>query len=1730
MLNAINSDDKIDVESIYENIQRVTLSDTKFNHKTYKNNKDDDIVTLYSEGSNIYSLYIKNDQQDNTLSKIIIEKVISALKELKSNNNVKTLLLHGDGKSFLTGNREIFNYAIDLNLFNEIAGFKCPVISVLKDGAMGLGFLIGLISDFIILSETGKYSYFDGSNNLYPSKEELKLFIKRFGFSQSLRFLYSSKECSANELRQIGFSCPTFPINNFDENVKEFALSLAKKPIDSLKLLKLHTNDKVIKMVDALMKIDVHEKFKELKQNVKLNDLNFKPKCFNFISIDNGILEIKIKNSKNKFDIRSLISEISDVFAEIKKKSNVKMVIMSSDFHDFIPNDICKKHESDIIKFGKEIIDFPKPIIATFENDLEEYPFYLAQFFDERIYANDSSYSSKNMPNSKVLFESLFSIFSCNFGKSAAMEILLSGVKYTGTELGNKARSTEVVLKDNCYPRLQEIATLWGALPLDDLIEMKNQRRNEFEKLGKDIPSWEKINKKPKKSSNEIGKLKNDNVKISILKDDVVEIRIEDRESKNMFSEAVTRELFDAFEFIENSNEFKVAILTGYDTYFASGGTKETLLAIQSGKAKFTDKKIYQLALSCKIPVISAMQGHGIGAGWAMGMFADIVVFAQESKYNSPYMGYGFTPGAGATYVFPEKMGLDIGRETLFSADSYSGEELKYKGINFPVVTRNEVLNVARKMADDIVNFPLEVLINLKNIYRSRVIHDLNECYDGELSMHEKTFVGKHRTLKQIEETFDKNENQDVSAEEERHKEKIVSYNAGSDLKVSIAEKLIELLAVELHLEVDEIDEDMQFIDLGLDSITGVTWINKINEVYETTIEATKVYSYPTVELLTEFVMKEANIEFQTSNDIKVINKSELIVEDKTINDNITDDISLTIKKLLADELHLDVEEIEDDTPFIDLGLDSITGVTWIKKINDHYTTTIEATKIYSYPTIIQLSEFVRSEAKIDVEQILEKVDTYAQDYIESDRVINNEDSENIEFDELISIRNKKSKKSVSKVQAIEPIAVIGMSGQFPQAKNVNEFWNNISEGKNCISEVSEKRWDLNKYYKEGNSAEGKTNSKWLGALDGYDLFDPIFFNISPVEAESMDPQQRLFLQSCWNCVEDAGYNTKSLSGSKCGVFVGCTTGDYHLLTKDLQVSAQGFTGGAMSVLAARISYLLNLQGPCISIDTACSSSLVAISNACDSLSTGSSDMAIAGGVYVMVGPDLHIKTAQSGMLSTDGRCFTFDQRANGFVPGESVGAVMLKRLSDAERDNDTIYGVISGWGVNQDGKTNGITAPNAQSQTRLEQDVYDRFKINPDEIQLIEAHGTGTKLGDPIEVDALKQSFGKYTNNKNYCALGSVKSNIGHCLTAAGVAGFIKIIQSIKNRKLPPTINFENLNEHIDLGDSPFYVNTELKDWDVEPSMIRQAAISAFGFSGTNAHLVISEYENESINKRYDSVITQNGKVIVPLSAKNEIQLKQRLQNLLEQLEAEIDSIDLYSVSYTLQTGRDDMDFRIGFLVNSIPDLIEMLKSYLDGNNEVNDCYFGKVEENKASMKFLKQDAEIRQTVVEKWIKERKLNKLLSLWVKGLEMDWAQLYVDVKPNKVNLPGYPFAEDRYWVDERELIEVIIDHDVTNEKLHPLLHSKVVDLGMNVKAESLLLSESQHRSKPNLISLPSYPFARERHWVEDNVENVKMSKKEDVKELDVESIEGVLEKIDENSIDSAKAIELLKELT
>ncbi|MEA2490006.1 MAG: polyketide synthase PksL, partial [Acidobacteriota bacterium] len=1145
---------------------------------------------------------------------------------------------------------------------------------------------------------------------------------------------------------------------------------------------------------------------------------------------------------------------------------------------------------------------------------------------DACVHSTSGVYSAANVAEGSI------AAFIHRLGAEAAAEVVLTGADYRGSEL--RQRVATLTVADDVVETARRLAESWGRRP-----------RAAFTGLSLlPVPSQEDAvtaSAIPFRSAV---------VTLTPHPDGVVLVQMADRDARNMFSDALIEGLTEAFAHIAQSQDCKVVVLTGYDSHFASGGTRETLLAIQEGKAKFTDSNVFQLPLDCKVPVIAAMQGHGIGAGWAMGMFADLAILSDESRYVSPYMTYGFTPGAGATWILALKMGHDLARESLFTGQSYSGSELKRRGLRLPILPRAEVVPAAMELARRIARTSRGRLIALKRQW-TRPMHDAaEETYRRELAMHEQTFVGQSETLARIH---------------------------------------------------------VQFAD-------------------ETRPTAAPVAPTPAGDALPSIIS--------------------------------------TIKALFAAELQMPESDIDDQAQFVDLGLDSVSGVSWIRKVNASYGTSIEATKIYSHPTLVQLGMHVMAEA--------EKRGTLPVPPAAQEAIANADIPQT-----LLQRRSRAAATPEARTTAARgpspQIAIIGIAGQFPQARTLNDFWRNLAEGRSGITQVPRERWDAGAWYQPGDAVPGKTNSQWLGGLEEYDCFDPLFFNISPTEAELMDPQQRLFLQACWHAIEDAGYDARALSGSKTGVFAGCATGDYHQLSRRHQLTAQGFTGMASSILAARISYFLNLRGPCVSIDTACSSSLVALAQACDSLVSGDTEMALAGGVYVMAGPEMHIRTAQAGMLSPHGRCFTFDQRADGFVPGEGVGVAVLKRLADAKRDGDIVYGVIDGWGINQDGKTNGITAPNPESQTRLMQDVYDKFGLDPANIQLVETHGTATKLGDPIEVEGLKTSFGKYTQKKGYCALGSVKSNIGHCLTAAGIAGVIKLLLALKHRQLPPTIHFERLNEHIDLTDSPFYVNTRLQEWKLEGAPRRQAAISSFGFSGTNAHLVIGEYTPPAGVRRPPA-----GTAIVPLSARTAEQLEQKARDLLQFIRRE-PSVDVADVAYTLQVGRQPMDERLGFVVTSLGELVEKLDAYLNGERDR--AYRGRVERGgKSGLSIAGQDDEVKAAIAAQYIAAGKLSRIAELWVHGLDLDWKRLHGEVTPRRVSLPLYPFAKERYWIDTAAEAGAVTRESV----LHPLLHSNTSSLTEHRYSTIFSGQESFFdggKALPGTVALEMARAAIERSW-------------------------------------------------
>ncbi len=417
----------------------------------------------------------------------------------------------------------------------------------------------------------------------------------------------------------------------------------------------------------------------------------------------------------------------------------------------------------------------------------------------------------------------------------------------------------------------------------------------------------------------------------------------------------------------------------------------------------------------------------------------------------------------------------------------------------------------------------------------------------------------------------------------------------------------------------------------------------------------------------------------------------------------------------------------------------------------------------------------------------------------------------------IMSQNNRKSLQA----EIVEPIAIIGIGCRFPgEANSPETFWNLLQNGVDAITEVPEDRWNLNKFYDKNREKPGKIYTRKGGFIKNIDQFDPLFFGISPREAAFMDPQQRLLLETAWEALEDAGQLPENLAGKNVGVFLGQYFHDYAKIqlstdsyTRNSMESVTGI-GSAMSISANRISYFFNFTGPSLALDTACSSALVAVHLACRSIWNGESILALAAGVNIMLLPEVTISMCKASMLSPDGYCKSFDARADGFARAEGVGIVVLKPLSQAIADQDSIYAVIRGSAVNQDGRTNGITVPNGLAQEKVILDACQIGGVSPEQIQYVEAHGTGTPVGDPIEAKALGNILGKDRPADDYCVIGSVKTNMGHLESAAGIVGLIKAALALKHEQIPPNLHFETPNPNIPFTELHLRVPQKLEPW----------------------------------------------------------------------------------------------------------------------------------------------------------------------------------------------------------------------------------------------------------------------------------------------------------------------------
>ncbi len=661
------------------------------------------------------------------------------------------------------------------------------------------------------------------------------------------------------------------------------------------------------------------------------------------------------------------------------------------------------------------------------------------------------------------------------------------------------------------------------------------------------------------------------------------------------------------------------------------------------------------------------------------------------------------------------------------------------------------------------------------------------------------------------------------------------------------------------------------------------------------------------------------------------------------------------VKEILSEHIKLSVEQIEGHQSFSELGLDSLAGIEVIQQLNKSLNTKLSPTILFEYQTLDALVKYLEQNRKGSTPLL-----TVAE----------------ITSDPTIQITEKPEQLTAT------DIAIIGMACKVPGANNLEEYWKLLSQGRSAIGSVPSSRWSTKDYFDSTKQTSYKTYCHWGGFIDNPYDFDPLFFGISPKEAMAIDPQQRLFLQLAWQALFQAGYGSKNRP-KDIGVFVGCGQNNYvehfinyqsygalcqrletsewfnqlpkqnrqalqNTLIEILQPSeilSETAAGNELNQLAARISHCLDLTGPSLSVSTACSSSLVALHLACDSLRSGQSSMAIVGGVNLNLSPTPLTFLSRVQALSETGTCYPFDSRANGMVIGEGAGVILLKPLQQAIADGDYIHGLIKGSAINNDGHSQGITAPNPQGQARAIRQAYQQSGIDPASISYIEAHGTGTLLGDPIEIEGMTQAFRTFTERQQFCGIGSVKSSIGHALSASGILSLIKVVLSMQHQQIPGTQGYQSPNPNINFAQTPFYVVGEQgMSWSNQEHPLR-AGVNGFGFGGTNAHIILEQAPILSSSPR---ITEDTSSYLLCLTARTPAKLQQIASQLREHLLAHPEQ-EIAEVCFTMNQAQKEFPSKAAFVVKERQQLLDYLEA-ITKDSQPSEIYRGRANPKRST------------------------------------------------------------------------------------------------------------------------------------------------------------------------------------
>jgi len=746
----------------------------------------------------------------------------------------------------------------------------------------------------------------------------------------------------------------------------------------------------------------------------------------------------------------------------------------------------------------------------------------------------------------------------------------------------------------------------------------------------------------------------------------------------------------------------------------------------------------------------------------------------------------------------------------------------------------------------------------------------------------------------------------------------------------------------------------------------------------------------------------------------------------------------------------LTTENISIYDNFFDIGGNSILLVKLHSKINSIYPDLLELTDLFSKSRISEQAEFISN--KINPAHDL------------NPKIIEARITKSINHD----------------------VAIIGIAAIIGDCETPDDFWKSLRIGEDFIGEIPESRIpDIKELSRFHGIDIDKLKFRENCYLNEIDKFDYGFFKMSPNEASLIDPGQRLFIETAYHAIEDAGYGGNKLWGSKTGVFIGASDnlGEYSKYIEASENQDPNLLLAALtpSILASRLSYHLNLKGPALLVDTACSSSLVAVHLACQSIREGKIDSAIVGGIK------LHLLPIDSGLRleisSSDSRAHSFDDSASGTGSGEGIIAIFIKPLEKAVHDRDNIYAIIKGSEINQDGSSIGITAPDANAQADAIEKAWLDSGIDPLSISYIETHGTATKLGDPIEIDGINKAFGRYTSKRKICAIGALKANIGHLDTAAGIASLLKAVLCLKYKQLTPLVHFKTPNRNINFEESAAYINKDLKDWERNGNPLR-CGISSFGLSGTNCHVVLEEAPQK------EKVIEKGiKKYLFTLSARNKAGLIEYVRKVKKTLYQQPDS-DIKNICYTLSTGRGHFSHRLAIAAENINELRNKLSQFIE-----NDCrsdeaesvfynYFKIVASNKKNLspgEITESDLHELSKEINTYLKNNKENSesiytLAKAYTNGADILWEDFYSQASPSRISLPGYPFEKNRCWVQVNSKVKqhsnfnAVYGKNYDNHFLNNcLIDSPTIALYKNTYSEdNWLLNDHRVMGLPTLV--------------------------------------------------------------